>query len=124
VHPDVLGEARLPDAIDERRAILRTRAVVHLEIGLALRETLGHAQDRRDADTAGKQQRALGVDERKVVARRADRDHLTFGEFVMQRDRAASGRGVAQHADLVAVRLGGVVAQRILADETRRSHSI
>ena len=80
------------------------------------RQLLRHAEDGRDADAAGKQQRMLGTrGEREVVARRADREHVAFAHGVQQPGRAAARLGIAQHADAVTPRLRWQFAQRILA---------
>ena len=121
VEMHLLGEGRGRDAVAKGRALARARAVVHLEVRAGHGQPLGHAQDRRDADAAGQQQVALRlVGQREVVLRRADLQHVAFAHQFVHRQRAAARGRVAQHADQVAVRLGRVVAQRVLARQAVR----
>jgi hypothetical protein len=81
---------------------------VHLESRAVAGQSLGHAQDGRDADAAGQQQAAPRRHQREAVARRADADQLALGPFVVHGNGAATRLRVAQHADLVAVGFGVV----------------
>ncbi len=117
VEPDPSRHARIADTFDKGGAPRRAGAIVHLEVGVDVRQPLGHAQDRRNADAAGEQQRAFGGNQCEVILRRADPQHGAFADLVLDRHRPAARPGVAQHRDQVAVRLGGRVAQRVLADQ-------
>jgi hypothetical protein len=47
--------------LDKCRAFAGARTIVQLEVGAAVGQAFGHAQDRGDADTAGEQQAASGL---------------------------------------------------------------
>ena len=66
-------------------------AVVQHEAAAGGVQDVGHGQDRRDADAAGKQQRVLGIQrQREVVARPADLDLLAHPQLGMNRRRPAA----------------------------------
>ena len=94
-----------------------------LDLGL-IGQALRHAQQRRDADAAGEQQAALRMLQRKVVAWRADVQQIAFVDRVVHAHGAAARGGVAQHGDAVAVAFSGVVAQRVLARDTRGQQNV
>ena len=73
------------------------------------------AQDRGDADAAGDEQVARGVDEREVVAGPADPDGVAGLELVVDVERPAAAVRVAQDAQPPGVLVGGVAAQGVLA---------
>ena len=94
----------------------RSRAAMS---GRAL-QPLHHAPDRRDADAAGEQNDMAGVlDQRKIVARRADLERPADAQVVMHVARAAAARGIALDADRVAFGSGSGFDQRILPDRCR-----
>ena len=93
-------------ALDEGHAAERPAAVVKLERTSFLSELLGHAQDRRDADSAGEQDRPGGAAvEREVVARNGDFEFVTLPHLVHEDRRSAARLRLAQNADAVARRL-------------------
>jgi hypothetical protein len=63
---------------------------VQLESRAVAGQSLGHAQDGRDADAAGQQQAAPRGHQGEAVARRADADQLAFGQVVVNGDGAAA----------------------------------
>ena len=109
------------DPLDERHAIGRARAVVHVERHAGREQSFRHAEDRRDADPAREQQvvRSVGG-ERKLVARHADPHGIALPDFVVDRARPAAAIGIAQHGDLIAIGVFRVIAQRVLAHEPAR----
>ncbi|MNC59217.1 hypothetical protein D3C75_1090120 [compost metagenome] len=57
---DAIGERRLRQQRNERRAVAGSKAVMQLEIGALVRKLIGHGQHGRDADAAAKQQVSAG----------------------------------------------------------------
>ena len=91
VEDHTVGETGLPDLTGECSATDGTSAIVHLEIGVCLRELLRHAQDRRHPDTAAQQHSTAGSGrKRKMVPWRADVDQIALLDLVMQGNRSAA----------------------------------
>jgi len=102
--------------VDKGAAGGRAGAVMQLERPAGGLQGMGHGDHRRDADAAAHQHAVLRVGcQRKVVARRADRECGAFAQPVEDGRRAAARGGVAQHAQAVAPGIGRVAAQGVLA---------
>jgi hypothetical protein len=70
-------------------------------------ELLRHAPDRRDADAAGEQHDMFGVlDQREIVARRADLERVTDAQVVENVARAAAACRIELDNDDVALGIG------------------
>jgi len=71
------------DALHERRAIPKTRAIVHLERSVDACQLLGHAQDGSHSNSTGEQDMVRDIwCERKPVARIADAKRLALFQIV------------------------------------------
>ena len=55
---DPFGKRGILEALHKRRTLTGAGAVMQFEVGARLGQAFGHAQDRGDADAAGKQQAA------------------------------------------------------------------
>ena len=74
--------------------LARTAAIMQREPSAARGQRLGHALDGRDADAARQQQRrAIGIGQRKQVARRADLDHIAHVQRIVHRLRSPREAG-------------------------------
>ncbi|MNH30597.1 hypothetical protein D3C79_909010 [compost metagenome] len=85
VQVHAIGKGGPFESLDERRAVTGAGTVMQLEIGTAVGQLLGHAQDRGDADAASEQQAAppLGY-QREQVARFADEQPIAAVDLLMQ----------------------------------------
>ncbi|MOA27826.1 hypothetical protein D3C78_1487260 [compost metagenome] len=84
-----VGKRGRADALHKRCALAGASAVMQLEVRADPRQALGHAQDRRNADAAGKQQAAPGtVCQREQVARLADAQLGTTVDLFVHAARA------------------------------------
>ncbi len=116
---EIGASAHRLDCIAKPSAFGRPATIMKIE-GLPLaRQCSRHGHDRRDADAATDQHMsAASLGERKQVARRADAHLPPWVEGVMHSDRPAPRLWFAQHRDLVAVPLRGIVAERILPHQS------
>ena len=118
VQMDAIGEAGLGEEIKEAGARARAGAIMKLEIRADRGETLRHRHHRGDADAASQQNGLLrGLEQREIVAWRADFDHPAFGEILMNPLRPAARSRIAQNAEQIAMGLARRIGQRILADQ-------
>ncbi|MNP10746.1 hypothetical protein D3C76_1029060 [compost metagenome] len=107
-----IGKGCPLETLDKSRPITGASRVMQFEIGTAVGQLLGHAEDRRDADATGKQQAASGfADQREKVARLADVQPVAAVDLLMHAPRATARGGVLEHADQVAMALLRVIAQ-------------
>jgi hypothetical protein len=104
--------------VEKRHVGTRAARIVKLPGTVLRRELLRHAPDRRDADAAGDEDDVLGIlDEREIVARRADLDRVPDAHLVEDVARAAAALRIALDADDIAFGIVGGVEQGELADE-------
>ncbi len=97
----------LLQGFEKRHVLARTARIVELPRALERGKLLHHAPDRRDADAAGDEHDVLGIlDEREIVARRADLDFVADAHLVDDVTRAATARRVALDADDIFIGIG------------------
>ena len=96
----------------------RPARIVKLPRATLRGQLLAHAPDRRDADAAGKQHDVLGIlDQREIVARRADLERVPDAQIVENVARAAAAGGIELDRDDVTIRIGQRIKQRELPDQ-------
>jgi hypothetical protein len=111
IKPDRCGKFALRDALCESRSLSGSRAIVHIERRTRCREALGHAKNRRHANSTGQQQMMRRfVRYREVIARRADLKPVTFVHEIVHRFRSSPATFIAQYRYNVTVRFGRVIA--------------
>ena len=92
------------ERVEKRHVLARAARIMQRPRPIERDELLRHAPDRRDADAAGNQHHVLGIlDQRKIIARRADLDLIADLHFLDDVARAAAAGGVLLDADDVAV---------------------
>ncbi|MNJ68766.1 hypothetical protein D3C77_650430 [compost metagenome] len=91
VQEQAVGKRCGTDPFDKGCALAGAGAVVQFKVSADVSQAFSHAQNRGDADAAGKQQAAPGaVGERKQVAWLADTQLCTTVDVFMQAARSAS----------------------------------
>ena len=115
----VHARAQLGQHIGKGSGLAAARKVQHLVGAPQCSQAPGHAQQGRDANAAGHQHRVCSVlDQCEVVARRADAQGHAHAQRIVHSFGAAPAGLVLEHADHVAARFAGVVAQRVAAHQS------
>src|SRR6516162_4831115 len=92
---------------EKGHVLARTAGIIELPVSFACRQLLHHAPDRRDADATGDEYDGLGIlDQREIVARRADLDLIAGAHFLDDVARAAAACGITLDANDIAIRIG------------------
>ncbi|MNF86692.1 hypothetical protein D3C84_691380 [compost metagenome] len=85
---------------------------MQLEIGTAVGQLLGHAENRSDAYAAGEQQAAPSLThQREEVTRFTDEQPIATVDLLMHALRTTARGSVLEHTDQIAMALLRVIAQ-------------
>ncbi|MNE54819.1 hypothetical protein D3C80_1496320 [compost metagenome] len=112
VQVHAIGKGGPFESLDERLAVTGAGTVMQLEIGTAVGQLLGHAENRSDADATREQQAAPSLThQREEVTRFTDEQPIATVDLLMHALRTTARGRVLKHTDQVAMALLRVIAQ-------------